>query len=152
MYSYAENIANKIREAGYKNKILVNKHSQSDDWERHQSNAPSLDYYGHHAYFNNLNDPSTHYNTLWGQQDHMDNAKASDCNPIINTEIGAHFKEFSECTTENVEITNRFLHWSNERKIGNLLWLNHNVRNLATYEALGFDPQWNTLTAETTTS
>ena len=142
MYVYAENIVSRIREAGYTNRIMVNKHTQVDDWQRQADESPGLSYYGHHAYFNNLDDPGTQYHTVWKQKEHMERALATDSYPIVNTEIGASFKEASQFTVGNVAVTNEYLWWSNERQIGNLVWMNHGLRNLGRYEELGFNPEW----------
>ena len=132
VWDHVAPIIQRIKAAGYTNKLLINKHTQENDWR-----PIGADYYGKHAYFNNLNDPTTKWQTLWAAQMFMEDAIAAGCVPLANTEIGAHFGENQSFTPENVATLNQFLAWCNQRGIGNCVWMNKDLQNLARYEELG---------------
>lgn len=134
VWDRCEPIIQRIKAAGYSNKLLINKHTLADDWR-----SIEADFYGHHAYFSNLDDPDQDYNTLWQAKAQMNNAIAVNCLPLVNTETGAHHQEANHFTAENVAILNEYLDWCKTLSIGNMLWMNRDLNNLAKYEALGLE-------------
>jgi len=132
VWDRCEPIVQRIKAAGYTNKLLINKHTLADDWRTIEADS-----YGHHAYFNSLNDPDEQYNTLWQAKAQMVNAETAGCVPLVNTETGAHFGESGDFTAENVAILNEYLAWCKERGIGNMVWLMRDLANLPRYEELG---------------
>lgn len=126
MYSICEGITQRIKAAGYTNLILNNKHNIAYDWGNFASLNPTLDIYGKHWYFNNMNN-YTYYSEFIN---HMEMALAAGCIPMCNTEVGADYGERWSFTEEKVSLLNDALHWCNHRGIGNLIWMNHNLNNL----------------------
>lgn len=133
LFPRTEQIIQNLRSMGYTNPIIQDCHNDSDVWARFKAEAPSLDAYGRHWYMNR---------GLAQFQQIMTWAIDNNCTPLVNTEIGAHYDEADAFNPQNVGDLNTYCHWSKPRKIGNLIWMNHNLNNLDRYEALGFDPQW----------
>ena len=132
VWERCEPIVSRIKAASYTNKLLINKHTLANDWR-----TIGCDYYGHHAYFSNLNDPTQQYQTLWQAKAQMNNAIAAGCVPLVNTETGAHHREANHFTAENVAILNEYLAWCKFQGIGNMVWMNRDLNNLPRYEELG---------------
>ena len=132
VWDHVEPIIQRIRAEGYTNLLLINKHTYTDDWR-----PIGADYYGKHAYFDNLNDPNAEYNTLHGAKQYMEEAIAAGCVPLVNTEVGASYLENQAFTPDNVAALNDFLAWSQQRNIGNMIWMNRDLQNLPRYIELG---------------
>lgn len=135
VWAATEWIVEGIQADGYTNQLLINKHSNSNDWA--QGAAIPYDIYGHHSYFNNLDDPGNGTNTLGLAQNLMINASAAGAIPLVNTEIGAHFLEFTWFNQSNVDVLKEYILWCRTQNIGNTIWMNKDLRNLPTY--LTFD-------------
>jgi len=143
MYLIVAAIELRIRLAGYRNAVMVNKHNIAHDWPRFASEAPNLQGYGKHWYFNS---EDSNYNKYSEFIAHMTEALQNNCVPLCNTEIGAHSSEYWSFTAENVGRLNDALAWSRvqvdvdgNRLIFNLIWMNKDLNNLQRYIELGLN-------------
>ena len=138
MYVYCEQLVQDLRNAGYTNPILNNKHNHAFDWDRHKTENPSLDFYGMHWYFTDESDYRLYSEWL----KHMDSARDNGCLPLCHTEIGASHLGTQTWTQAQMDRLNDAVHESNARGNGCLVWMQKDADYRFKYEQLGFDPQW----------
>ena len=128
-FTRTQSVINDIRAAGYTNMILVNKQPSSNTWVKLTDPLVKV-FQGGHYYFadgqNNLSTTET--------RTQMALSKGIS---VVNTEVGASWNETPDYTTTNVNRLSQWLAWSKSNNVGNMIWLNHNVDNLATYVSLG---------------
>jgi hypothetical protein len=67
-------------------------------------------------------------------KDLMQGALDKGITKIVNTEVGADFREENYFTQAKVNELNQMLQWCADRGIGNTIWLRVNVYNLPYYE------------------
>lgn len=123
-YSRMQGLVTEIRAAGYTNPLLVDKWNQG--WT--VINDP-LDntYQGYHFYFNSW--------SVSGAISQMQTAQSKGIK-LINTEVGADYNEYSSFTTSTVDELNQFMSQCASMGVGNTVWMNENLNNIATYEKL----------------
>ena len=123
-------LTDEIRDAGYNNTILCNKWNTGWSTAVDQYDTPPQ-WTGYHFYFNAWS-PS-------GALTQMGYATAYDIGGVLNTEIGAHYSEYTYFTTALVAEVNEFLYESYQMGVGNCIWMNQGVTNWAYYESYGID-------------
>jgi hypothetical protein len=126
-YSRMQSLVNEIRAAGYTNPILVNKWNQA--WTKINDPLDNT-YQGYHFYFNSWS-PS-------GAISQMNTALSKGIK-IINTEVGADYREKSYFTTSTVGELETFMTQCASRGIGNTVWMNENLGNWQTYQTLSLN-------------
>jgi hypothetical protein len=57
---------------------------------------------------------------------------------VINTEVGADYREDRSFTTGTVAELEAFIQWCYDRRIGNAVWMYKNLHNWPYYQQLGF--------------
>jgi uncharacterized repeat protein (TIGR02543 family) len=114
-----------IRDAGYTNMIVVNKWTTA--WHKFTDPLENT-YQGYHFYFNS-----------WSVSSAMNqmNIALSRGIKVINTEIGADWREHDAFTTETVNELNSFLRQCANLGVGNMVWMNENLDNWPRYQQLG---------------
>ncbi|MDQ1279285.1 MAG: hypothetical protein QG670_545, partial [Thermoproteota archaeon] len=123
-YSRMQQLINDIRSAGYTNPILVNK------WNQPLTviNDPlGNTYQGYHYYFNSWS-PS-------GAISQVKNALSKGIK-LINTEVGADYRESTYFTTTTVEELGTILNQCASLGVGNCVWVNENLNNWSNYQSL----------------
>ncbi len=110
-----------IRSGGYTNTIVTNK------WETTWIKlVDPLDntYQGMHFYFN-----------TWSPEDAIDSMERAlgAGIKIINTEVGADYREYGNFTQETVDELELFLNQSRALGVNNCVWLNNDTQNWPTY-------------------
>ena len=124
-YPRMQDLADKIRAAGFTNAIVVNKWNQP--WTKIVDPLDNT-YQGYHFYFNSW--------SVSGAIQQM-NIALSRGIKIINTEVGADFNEYRQFDSAEVQELISFLLQSEELGIGNTVWLNENLNNWPRYQTLG---------------
>lgn len=127
-YSKAQTIITAVRNAGYTNPLVSNKHSAAQAWQRFNDPLDNT-YQGFHFYMNQYTPAQI--------QSMMLAAKNAGITKIVNTEVGADYRETQYFTQASVDALNEFLMWSLENGIGNNVWLNSGIYNLNRYEYFG---------------
>jgi len=117
VWDHVEPIITQLKGEGYTNLFVINKHSAADDWT-----TIGADYYGKHFYMNNYTIPEF--------QGFMNSAITAGCIPMVNTEMGAHFAEYTNFTQALVDELEEDQLWASSNQIGYCIWLNKNIRNL----------------------
>ena len=123
-YTRMQSLVNEIRSAGYTNPIVANKWDQP--WT--VINDPlNNTYQGYHYYFNS-----------WSPSGAISNIKTALSKGIklINTEIGADYREYSYFTSSTVAELSSFLSQCSSLGVGNTVWMNENLGNWPRYEEL----------------
>jgi hypothetical protein len=126
-YSRMQALVTEIRDAGYTNPLVVNKWNQP--WTVIKDPLNNI-YQGYHFYFNTW--------SVSGALSQMNTARSRGIQ-IINTEIGADYREYRYFTTSTVGEVNSFVSQSASLGIGNMVWMNENLNNWHQYEALGLE-------------
>lgn len=124
-YPKMQNLTTKIRNLGFSNPILFNKWNQP--WTK-IIDPINQTYQGYHFYFNS-----------WSLQGAMTQIKIAQSNGIqlINTEIGADFRENDYFNPETVQELNDFILQCKELNVGNTIWMNENLNNWPSYQQYG---------------
>jgi hypothetical protein len=123
-YTRMQSLVNEIRSAGYTNPIVANKWDQP--WT--MINDPlNNTYQGYHYYFNS-----------WSPSGAISNIKTALSKGIklINTEIGADYRESSYFTSSTVAELSSYLSQCSSLGVGNTVWMNENLGNWPRYEEL----------------
>ena len=126
-YSRMQSLVNDIRSAGYTNMLVVNKFGQA--WSVIKDTLKNT-YQSYHYYFNS-----------WSVSYAISNAKLALSKGIrlLNTEVGADYRESSYFTSSTVSELNSFLSQCASLGIGNLVWMNYNgdhSNNYPRYQSL----------------
>lgn len=122
-----QGLINNVRGAGYSNPLLVNKMEQL--WSQVKFTDPKNNIItGFHPYFNSW--------SVSGAEAQMGYALNAGYK-VINTEVGADYREHNYFTTSTVSEVNQFLQWCTDRGIGNCIWMNDDLNNLPEYKDLG---------------
>jgi hypothetical protein len=120
------------RNAGYTHRLVANKWTQS--WSSMAINDPLGKFYsGMHFYFNSW--------SVNGAISQMNTAKSAGVQ-VFNTEIGADYNEEGGFSQSEVQEVNDFLAWcadSENRIVGNAVWMRYGLQNADTYTSLGLD-------------
>jgi hypothetical protein len=125
-YTRMQSLVTEIRSAGYTNPIVVSKFSQP--WTT--INDPlGKTYQGYHYYFNG-----------WSPTGAISNIKIALSKGIklINTEVGADYREKNYFTTATVDELESYLTQCVSLGVGNNVWMNENLGNWPRYQQLGF--------------
>ena len=123
-HSRCQDVITAIRNVGYNNGLVANKHSAPQAWTPF-NDAVDNTYQGFHFYMDQyLPSPAT-------AKDMMTAAIAAGVTKLVNTEIGADVSE-APFTQELVNKLNDFLRWCRDptRNIGNNVWLATATNNL----------------------
>ena len=130
-YPKMQQLTTNIRNSGYTNPILFNKWNQP--WTK--TNDPiDNTYQGYHFYFNSW--------SVSGAMQQITIAQSKQIK-LINTEIGADYREHSYFTEATVQELNNFLAECAEKNVGNTIWMNENLDNWPTYQENGLNlPEW----------
>jgi hypothetical protein len=124
-YPKMQELVTKIRNQEYTNPILFNKWNQP--WTK--INDPiNQTYQGYHFYFNS-----------WSLQGAMNQIQIAHSKGIqlINTEIGADYREHDYFNQETVQELNNFILQCKELNVGNTIWMNENLDNWPDYQENG---------------
>lgn len=128
-YSRIQSIVTDVRNHGYLNCLVFNKWGNASSWNNVTDNL-SYVYQGYHYYFNyGTNESAWNIASQTVSQDIW----------VINTEVGASSNEYRYFDNTNVAMLSSFLNnsYNLRSNYGNLIWMNHNTENLATYKSLG---------------
>jgi hypothetical protein len=126
-YSRMQSLVDDIRAAGYTNPIVISKWTQY--WTTIHDPLDNT-YQGYHFYFNTWS-PSGAMNQI-----HIALAKGI---KLLNTEVGADYRESRYFTWSTVHELNTFLSECADLGVGNCVWMNEDLDNWPRYQALGLD-------------
>jgi hypothetical protein len=121
-------LIDEIRNAGYTNPIVTNK--LNTEWLKF-SDPLNNTFQGTHFYFNTWSPASA--------MTQMKIASSIGIKKILNTEVGASYKEYKYYTQANVDALESFLSQSHALGIGNCIWMNNDAVNWQGYTQYGFD-------------
>lgn len=129
-YSGCQTVLTRIRQAGYSNTIVQNKHAITLPWQKFVDPLDNT-YQGFHFYMNqHLPQPDTSKNE-------MAMALNAGITKLVNTEMGADSGPTEDYSQEEVNKLNDFMVWCTNRNIGNNVWMGSGMYNLTRYNALG---------------
>jgi hypothetical protein len=126
-YPRMQSLVDEIRNAGYTNPIVVNKWNQP--WTIINDPLDNV-YQGYHYYFNTWS-PS-------GALSHITIALSRGIK-LINTEVGADYREHNYFTEDTVDELNAFMAECASLGVGNAVWMNENLNNWPSYQELYLD-------------
>jgi hypothetical protein len=116
--------------------MVVNKFDPRSDWQKFDDPLDNT-YQGFHLYINQY--PLSRTGTAglsW--KDIMQAAQDKGITKIVNTEVGADFRDEARYFTKSrVDEFYYMLQWCADRGIGNTIWLREDIDNLYFYEAYG---------------
>jgi hypothetical protein len=121
-YPKMQELTTKIRNSNYTNPILFNKWNQP--WTE-IVDPLNLTYQGYHFYFNSW--------SVAGAISQIEIAQSKNIQ-LINTEIGADYREHNYFTNETVQEVSIFLELCEELNVGNTIWMNENLDNWPRYQ------------------
>lgn len=121
-YPKMQELTTKIRNSNYTNPILFNKWNQP--WTK-IFDPLNLTYQGYHFYFNSW--------SVAGAISQIEIAQSKNIQ-LINTEIGADYREHNYFTNATVQEVSTFLALCEELNVGNTIWMNENLDNWPSYQ------------------
>ncbi len=126
-----------VRDAGYRNKIVVNSVRldpttylpSSEAWTELDLTDPlNRTYVGYHYYFNTM--------SVSNATSHMQIALDKGFK-IVNTEVGANWNEGLYFDAVNVRRITDFMAWCYKKGIGNAVWMRFGLQNWPSYHFFG---------------
>ena len=138
-YPRMQSLVDEIRDAGYTNPVVVNKWNQP--WTVINDPIDNT-YQGYHYYFN-----------TWSPAGAIQQITIALSRGIklINTEVGADYREHNYFTEDAVDELNAFMAECASLGLGNAVWMNENLNNWPSYQELYLDfPTGSSETEDTT--
>ena len=138
-YPRMQSLVDEIRDAGYTNPVVVNKWNQP--WTVINDPIDNT-YQGYHYYFN-----------TWSPAGAIQQIRIALSRGIklINTEVGADYREHNYFTEDAVDELNAFMAECASLGVGNAVWMNENLNNWPSYQELYLDfPTGSSETEDTT--